>query len=1038
MTQVRIDTMFGGSSEGPSNDDLAIAALVSESSSVKIEEELYREREAEQVGETFVKNGSRDRWGRERKNVGGRPKKRSREFAEEAEIAGDKRSSGSNRKRPGCRSRKEFSARERIEMCKKIRALQKEAAQQFPDKSEKFIHVKASRAIRNAFPHFKRTTEIKKFLNSEQFSYQVVLENRLGGDLTNPQRTSRGAQKSSQVVGRHGHHPGAGFRARGGGRKNKFEKIWSRVKCWHTCQRLMGVRTDTQDVWLQVEDQLGLEIEVLKFLNNRKVLEAPQIVWLAEVEDRLSKLRENRKYREVYVNRLMAWGGMSVGRPSRRSSMTLSQEKLGWQVTMNSFDRAVWLAAHGSSEELKGHVAVPKDFINRRSQIAIIMTDQVPVWVARLSQRTVFAGHEKVQNSKQSKNLVGEEDQAGRIRRTADAQWSQKLPEQVKELAEIQAKEGMTQTRSGGGDQGDEKFRITLELRHAILKFFEGPEVKPVYHELPPILCTYGVHARLSNISMDGKWIEDEEFHVGGEVVVHRAGSSVGNIMEQWRKLRAADPGIFEEIVVMQQPAATFDEVLVAWDLEDLGKRFPAAVLQRDLLSGALSTRAKMAAQLMHQVLCWISPGMTPVAQVTDTDFSYIFKRELEVAKLELIKKIKEQCTKAGTKFKMRFGPAEILFVIGTAVRKLKERAEAQQLGLVALRRNGQLMGGPLGGQIVELTPEQFPWVGEKAFQQVGGHRYPRSWLETRFDHLVDGVPKEVQWQEVLEAHEKGESEKDEKKFAEELPQEVQETIMDRLGKINFDCSGEQFAVEHEVKVCGENVKIPVLRVDIEDVEGLEGLISAEHLKELQKTPEQRRAEKVEGRDINDRHDAREVTRARKALGRGVRLKCALGKFNKEVQEQIDNQLLKYTRHEVLKQIQFFAGRSKTKTPTFEVKKVTPLKAKSPAEIAKKLKAMEVKKKLKGKIILADRVGKSIPAKKVETPPEVLPAKVHGSTKRDHCSWSCSCSCSLSCSCSWSCPCSCSCSCSCSWSWEGSCCRGRLGGFYYSVGFINL
>ena len=119
----------------------------------------------------------------------------------------------------------------------------------------------------------------------------------------------------------------------------------------------------------------------------------------------------------------------------------------------------------------------------------------------------------------------------------------------------------------------------------------------------------------------------------------------------------------------------------------------------------------------------------------------------------------------------MRFGPEETLFVIGTAVRKLKERAEAQQLGLVALRRNGQLMGGPLGGQIVELTPEQFPWVGEKAFQQVGSHRYPRSWLESRFDHLVDGVPKEVQWQEVLEAHEKGDGENDEKEVAEELPQ---------------------------------------------------------------------------------------------------------------------------------------------------------------------------------------------------------------------------------------------------------------------------
>ena len=60
--------------------------------------------------------------------------------------------------------------------------------------------------------------------------------------------------------------------------------------------------------------------------------------------------------------------------------------------------------------------------------------------------------------------------------------------------------------------------------------------------------------------------------------------------------------------------------------------------------------------------------------------------------------------------------------------------------------------------------------------------------------------------------------------------------------------------MEHEVKICADVVKIPVMRLELEDPEGLDGLISPEQLKELQKTPEQRRAEKVEPSDFNDRN----------------------------------------------------------------------------------------------------------------------------------------------------------------------------------------
>ena len=59
------------------------------------------------------------------------------------------------------------------------------------------------------------------------------------------------------------------------------------------------------------------------------------------------------------------------------------------------------------------------------------------------------------------------------------------------------------------------------------------------------ILVVPGVHARLENISADGKWIQTEEFHLGGKEIVHKAGESVGNVMQSWRKLRQEAPELF-------------------------------------------------------------------------------------------------------------------------------------------------------------------------------------------------------------------------------------------------------------------------------------------------------------------------------------------------------------------------------------------------------------------------------------------------------------------------------------------------------------
>ena len=127
--------------------------------------------------------------------------------------------------------------------------------------------------------------------------------------------------------------------------------------------------------------------------------------------------------------------------------MTLQQEFLGWKVTMQSWGFTMHLAAHGTEEDLKSVVAVPKDFIKHRKELALVFTDQVPVWLARKKAKVVFAEHEKVKSSRQSKKAKGGEEVTMKVQ---DIQKFQQMPPKLQELADRAAKEGLPQTRPGG------------------------------------------------------------------------------------------------------------------------------------------------------------------------------------------------------------------------------------------------------------------------------------------------------------------------------------------------------------------------------------------------------------------------------------------------------------------------------------------------------------------------------------------------------------------------------------------------------------
>ncbi len=76
-----------------------------------------------------------------------------------------------------------------------------------------------------------------------------------------------------------------------------------------------------------------------------------------------------------------------------------------------------------------------------------------------------------------------------------------------------------------------------------------------------------GQYGRLSNISAEGTFIEDELLVLKGKEIVRRAGESCGSLMCKWRELR--DTGTSEErdllskFEIYQQPAGIVDGILV-------------------------------------------------------------------------------------------------------------------------------------------------------------------------------------------------------------------------------------------------------------------------------------------------------------------------------------------------------------------------------------------------------------------------------------------------------------------------------------------
>ena len=222
-----------------------------------------------------------------------------------------------------------------------------------------------------------------------------------------------------------------------------------------------------------------------------------------------------------------------------------------------------------------------------------------------------------------------------------------KLENKMKKLGKMHAGTEDSTLKRTTGDAAAEKFRITYEARHIVGNYVGDGE--PWEKNWRGSLVVKGVHARLSDITDEGTWREDEAFEYGGKVYKRSAGKSAGRVLCSYVEIRKEHPEWFEELEVFSQPAAVVDSVIMKWMLEEQAAEFPCSIWCRDMLAAGQTVQTRLVQGLAQQIGVRIFSGVTGVVQITDTDelmnSSWSFNAGVSRAQDELRREMKIACS---------------------------------------------------------------------------------------------------------------------------------------------------------------------------------------------------------------------------------------------------------------------------------------------------------------------------------------------------------------------------------------------------------
>ncbi len=526
---------------------------------------------------------------------------------------------------------------------------------------------------------------------------------------------------------------GLAIRRQGAGRKDICSEMKAGVRQWLDAERSHGHFVDKEDLYDEFIDQVNGTInskgqqvrnllddfkkkDVTKELIEFQILKRKASV--VELQDRLDKLKNSKKYRESFTARLMLDVGGKQFKPQRVTTLSMDEECTRALAT--------W-------QQLSRHVSNPKSWIENRDKTVLLFSDQVPFWCKIGAGNQVYCEAEV---------------QAKKVRRDVSFGQSSHSLDILDEELEMDAKAAAESSlRRGLAHSEQTKFRVTYEATQAVLGYFSKDQ--PIGVVFRGLLVVSGVHARLSNISAEGKWIEDEEFVYKNKRTVRKAGKAAGRILESFRKIRTLRPELFEGITVMSQPSAFVDSVIFHWNQIELSKHVVQSVSQRDLFGGALSPTAKASCATGQCLSSWIQGSMTAVLQLTDTDFSFSFKSSARSVMSKLRKEMKLKAAAEGVQATFKCGAYEIMRITSEAHAEQVTRNNETDWVLKGLRRNMMLSMRPdfEKGFTVKNAEE---WASQ---MPEGSYRLRKEWMDRRYEHVnQDGSLQKTEFSALTDA----------------------------------------------------------------------------------------------------------------------------------------------------------------------------------------------------------------------------------------------------------------------------------------------
>ena len=646
------------------------------------------------------------------------------------------------------------------------------------------------------------------------------------------------------------------MRETGGGRINKFEEFWHRVKTVLTVERLLGHHLERSDLLHEFIDQVQARIHLYAEKGRYTELLDSEKAKVNDMKSRLEKLQCNEKYRASYTKRLGDWCGFTVYQPQRFTLLSASEEELRCHLSWQMRDRITHLAAFGDAKELYDFVAKPEEFIKNRRSTVIFMADQIPFWIKIGSRKALFANWE-IQSRRQ-----------GLGRGSVRFQKSSQALAALVEAEDLMRERADKQTQLRGMTNVDQdKARVCLEARQAIIGYFDDSR-DPVGVIMPSLLVVHGAHAQLSNIDENHRRVADEKFYVGSKLCEFAAGSYTSSLFE-YVELRKENPEWFKELVVFSQPAACVDEIIYVWSVEDVATRYPQVIAVRDLLGVAMTNTSKVAMRLASQIPVWIGPGMTPVLQWTDTDGAFVAKRGADAEKQKLMREKRDAHKGKDGPCKYTCGPREMMQVALAAHRAMVEKNDATSSVLAGCRRNGDLAWRPDYQQMRLVPSHSQSWAKDLP---EGSHRQKDSWIVPRYDWLDEkGKPVPEDWSKIA-----GVTKKDN-------PMELQ-----FANEILVDA---KYTLDYTVQRGGKQITMPVINLEFEGAE----LMEVELFAQLITPPKARRLERQAEEIARHQKAEKKPTKERKR-----QIEFALAKVDQAWAGGCDEDLKEKTVSEVL------------------------------------------------------------------------------------------------------------------------------------------